>query len=548
MRKVIKYSLLTLVGLCVLLLALPTALYLTADMKQPHEVVDTSSVEVVVRGDSVRLTTRGSLVRTPYGLWEGRVSGTPLERGLHLGVLQRDLLEYQEAAFVEQIRRFVPSQKYLWLLHKLTIIFNRRMADHIDEELRQEIHALSASCSHRFDDFGTPYFRQLNYHAAHDIGHAMQEYMLVGCSAFAVRGGASEDGNLLVGRNFDFWVGDAFAENKVVMMVEPTEGYRYLSVTWPGMVGVVSGMNERGLTVTINAAKGAIPTSSAMPISLLTRRILQYASTIEEAYRMACEAETFVSESILVASGEENRAVVIEKSPAQTALYAPATERLVVTNHYQSEAFATDGYNLENIASSDSPYRHARLTELLTEAGRLTPEGAAAVLRNRYGMGGRDIGLTNEKSINQAIAHHAVIFQPVERRVWVSTAPWQAGAMLCYDLDEVFAAPADGQTRYDAMRTIAPDSAFLINDYPRVTAYRALSQHLQQQPDTSLVDSLVKLNPNYFGTYELAGDCYAAEGRTAEAVALWHEALECETARLSDRQKIEQKIQDYGKR
>ncbi|MBQ1222269.1 MAG: choloylglycine hydrolase, partial [Alistipes sp.] len=203
---------------------------------------------------------------------------------------------------------------------------------------------------------------------------------------------------------------------------------------------------------------------------------------------------------------------------------------------------------LENIASSDSPYRHARLTELLTEAGRLTPEGAAAVLRNRYGMGGRDIGLTNEKSINQAIAHHAVIFQPVERRVWVSTAPWQAGAMLCYDLDEVFVAPADGQTRYDAMRTIAPDSAFLENDYPRVTAYRALSQRLQLQPDTSLVDSLVKLNPNYFGAYELAGDCYAAEGRTAEAVALWHEALECETARLSDRQKIEQKIQDYGKR
>src|SRR5690606_40391689 len=61
----------------------------------------------------------------------------------------------------------------------------------------------------------------------------MQDLMLVGCSSIALWDDFTEDGELLIGRNFDFYVNDAFAENKIVEFIQPKTGYNYASVTWP---------------------------------------------------------------------------------------------------------------------------------------------------------------------------------------------------------------------------------------------------------------------------------------------------------------------------
>ena len=371
---------------------------------------------------------------------------------------------------------------------------------------------MSLSCTDEYNAYSSPYVRQLNYHAAHDIGHAMQQYMLVGCSSFAIWDNESEDGELIIGRNFDFYVGDNFAKNKVVLFVEPTEGYNFVSVSWPGMMGVLSGMNEKGLTVTINAAKGAIPTSSAMPISLLTRHILQYASNISEAYEIAQQFKTFVSESILVGSANDGCAAIIEKTPTKIALYTGSSKRVVCTNHYQSEIFNSDKYNIDNIKTSDSPYRWNRINELLDELTPITPNDAVYILRNRHGVKNKDIGISNEKSINQFIAHHSVVFQPNKLRMWVSTFPWQIGEYVCYDLNEVFRnRQFEGSYVVDSL-TIGADS-FLINDeYKRAITYREQYKKLQKAIDNksyvpvSIIDGFIENNPNYFQVYNTLGD------------------------------------------
>ena len=479
-------------------------LHATADLGEPEFVP--SQVPVVQVNDSLRRWGSSSLRIDPDGLYEMRVCGGPFERGEAIGKLGEDLLYQQEKAFADKLFEMVPSSRYRAFLHYFITIFNSRMGASVPLEYRQEIKAMSASCTHEFDEFGSPYERQMQYHSAHDIGHVMQDYMLVGCTSFAVWGRESADSSLLMARNFDFYMGEEFAKNKLVLFEKPDSGYAYVSVTWPGMLGVVSGMNTQGLAVTINASKLEVPSSSATPISILVKSILQYASNIEEAETIAASFKTFVCESILVGSANDGRAVIIEKTPSAMGIYSPegdsessrmtaassanmvsqlggavesvrqgvaspsaadgsphgcgsgtgwladfssgdsvassggasALTRIICTNHYQSDRFRDDPVNVENIRVSDSGYRYRRVQQLLDSLGSIDYLKAAAVLRDIRGVDGEDVGYCNDLSINQMLAMHSVIFKPAEKKIWVSTSPWQFGKFVCFDLDEVF--------------------------------------------------------------------------------------------------------------
>ena len=551
-KKLLKLTFVS-IAICVIVIVLipigfGTYYFHRADFKCPTDSVDFSSYRIIQENDSLTIIDQDFLRLNDYGLWEARVSGDAIERGGKYGLLTRELLQYQESVFVDQIKQMIPSDTYLNFLHKLVAIFNWDMASHIPEEYRKEIYAISKSCSHEYDAFGTPYERQLNYHAAHDIGHAMQEYMLVGCSSFAAWGSATSDSALIVGRNFDFYVGDDFARNKIILFLEPDKGYKFVSVTWPGMIGVVSGMNECGLSVTINASKGAMPLSSAMPISLLVRDILQYASNIKEALDIAKEHKTFVSESILLGSQKDGSAAIIEKSPDKIALYTHPNNYILCTNHYQSKEFELDSYNIDNISNSDSKYRLDRLKQLVDRSVPLNYEKVSSILRDRRGVDDKDIGYTNQKSINQSIAHHSVIFLPHELKMWVSTSPWQNGSFICYDLNEVFSSASTDSVLYSTIYTIPADSSFVDKEYVNVVKFRNQTKWIRSIINNNdlltdeFVQDYISLNPCYYGTFELIGDYYLHINDRVKAVLYWKKALELEIPTQSEIQNILNKV------
>ena len=544
MKRLFKYTLIALAAILVLPAAFLCGLYLTADMEQPAVTIDTAAYRVTNHGGYT--TCHGSFLRrNPHGLWELYTAGPPEESGAAAGALTAGLMHYQEQVFVDLIREFVPSEGYLKFLGGMIRIFNRNLGRHVPEEYRREIYARSLYCSHDFDAIGTPYERQLNYHAAHDIGHAMSQYMLVGCSSFAAWGGASDDGKPVVGRNFDFYMGDDFARNKIVTFCRPQAGYPFASIGWAGMIGVLSGMNSEGLTVTINAAKGPVPLASATPISILAREILQHAATIAEALEIARRRDTFVSESLLVASARDGRAAIIEKTPRRTVLYEGDGEYLICTNHYQSEAFADDGDNRENIAMTDSPHRFARLEELMAANAPLGVPAAAAMLRDQRGTGGKDIGVGNDCSVNQSIAHHSVIFKPATLQMWVSTSPWQGGAFVCYDLGAILRNPDPAAELYDSAQEIPSDTAYLARDYPRVVAYRQLGARIRRamkagrKADGELIETFAQTNPQNFHTWKLLGEYYLSQGDDGRAAQSFGKALEAGVPRRDELLAIE---------
>lgn len=510
----------------------------------PPDVTNKHVVELKrVQKDSSFYTIGNNWFRkSNSGLYEVYVEGEAFERGVILGKLTEELVQRQERIFNQQIERLVPSSVYRKFLTYFIGWFNRDLDKHVPLENKLEIYGESLSASHEYDYIAPAYQRLLNYHAAHDIGHALQNMSLVGCTSFATWNSSSADSSLIIGRNFDFFVGEDFAKDKVIAFYNPSSGHKFMMVTWGGMTGVLSGMNTEGLTVTLNAAKSEIPSRAATPVSIVAREILQYASTIEEAYAIAKKRKTFVAESFLIGSAKDKKAAVIEKSPEAIALLETNGDWLIDVNHFMTDSLGNTDLNKEHKKTSASPYRYQRVKELLLRE-KMTPTKTAAILRDRAGIHDTNIGLGNEKAINQLIAHHAIIFEPEKKLVWVSTAPWQFGKFVAYDLNKVFSSTkTDDSELYEGALTIPAD------DFVASTSFHNYVKYFQyrfqfQVHDPVVADSVVKWNPELYHSYMLAGDAACDQKQYDRAFDFFSRALKKEIATTQERDYIVTRIE-----
>ena len=494
-------------------------------------------------------TENGFLTKNQFGQWELYVTGDPYQIGLNTGSLTQELFEKQEHAFLSKVDEIVPSKFKQKLLRKLLAWYNRKMYLHIPEEYKSEILGVSKYAGDDYDYIADDYLRILYFHSAHDIGHALQDLMLVGCSSFAAWGNKTEDGDLIIGRNFDFYAGDDFSKDKIIAFVKPTNGYNFMSVTWAGMMGVVSGMNDQGLTVTINAGKSDIPWVAKTPISILTREILQYASNIDEAIKIAKQRQVFVSESIFVGSVKDNRAITIEVSPNNFGVYeVENSNQLICSNHFQSDAYANDEKNSKHKAESHSQYRYERMEELLNETPKLTPQLAVDILRNKEGLKDKTIGYGNEKALNQLLAHHGIVFKPAEGMVWVSSNPYQLGEFVAYNLNTVFnEAPKnnDAKPLNNKTLTIEEDPFQYTEAYLDYETYRKLSRQVEKaiSNDENLVPvmltELQKTNPEYWQAYYLIGKYNYEKKYYRAALNAFEKAKTKEITTVPDQEQID---------
>ena len=537
------------VGIILLLAIISLIIFIQTCRLHPPEVHNDPLPERIEVAENHYTVGKNWLKLNRPGMWEMYLEGDAYERGISYGVLARDLVIRQEEYFVAQIKEMIPSQGFLNFLKYFIAIFNRNIDKNIPPEYLEEIYGVSRSASEEFTYIGTNYERLVNYHAAHDIGHALADLMLVGCTSFSVNDELTEDSSLLIGRNFDFFVGDNFAKEKIVCFVKPDEGIPFAMITWGGMIGAVSGTNIEGLTITINAAKSAMPRSAATPISILAREILQYASTIEEAYAIAEKRKTFVSESLLIGSSKDGRTAIIEKSPKKMMLYEEMDNDIVCTNHYQSELFSNDVHNTTFKDQTPTDYRFQRTASLMKQYGTIDHLDMAAILRDRGGVNGEELGFGNDHALNQLIAHHSIIFKPDENQFWVTSYPYALGAYIAYDLDDVFTnGAASANAIHNTELEIEEDSFLYSDDFHRYQDYLRYRSTLESaskgdfEAVSPYTDSIVAANPEYFLSHKIAADFYMKFKYYEEAKELYEDALTKNGISKQDQSAIEEQL------
>jgi hypothetical protein len=524
---------------------------ITAGYNQTIPVVDKKADTLLVSG-------KNTLLKNKHQLWELYVEGDPLQVGLISGALTDSLLKKQETIFFSKIKDLVPSQSKQKLLRFFLKWYNRKLYRNIPEEYKTEIYGYSRYSSKQFDAIAPAYLRSLYLHGAHDIGHALQDLALVGCSSFAAWDSKSEDGNLILGRNFDFYAGDDFAKDKVIAFIKPTQGNPFMIYTWAGMTGAVSGMNVKGLTITLNAGKSKIPLVAKTPISILAREILQYATNIDEAIVIAKKRKVFVSESIMIGSAVDNKAILIEVSPNNFGVFEVENRnQIICANHFQSDELKNDRRNLKQIRDSHSKYRFDKMTELFDANPKINPTIAAEILRNTNGLNNKEIGFGNEKALNQLLAHHGIIFKPKELLVWVSANPYQLGEFVCYDLNQIFKEQKNFERVESFERTdlsIAKDPFLNSDEYQKYEQFRIVDAKidldLKQKKiiDTNQITNYQSLNPNYWLVYYKVGLYFYKIKDFTQAKVQFEKALLCEITTRTSKLQVEKLLKKSKKK
>lgn len=510
------------------------------------------------KSDTLFVSGKNTLLKNKHQLWELYVEGDPLQVGLISGALADSLLKKQETIFFSKIKDLVPSKSKQKLLRFFLKWYNRKLYLNIPEEYKTEIYGYSRYSSKQYDEIAPAYLRSLYLHGAHDIGHALQDLALVGCSSFAAWNTKSEDGNLILGRNFDFYAGDEFAKDKVIAFIKPTQGNPFMIYTWAGMIGAVSGMNNKGLTLTINAGKSKIPLIAKTPISILAREILQYATTIDEAIAIAKKRKVFVSESIMIGSAIDNKAILIEVSPNNFGVFeVENSNQIICSNHFQSEELKKDRRNLAQIRDSHSKYRFDKMTELFDANPKINPTIAAEILRNTKGLNDKEIGFGNEKALNQLLAHHGIIFKPKELLVWVSANPYQLGEFVCYDLNQIFNENKSNDAITSLERTelnIAKDPFLNSEEYKKYEQFRVEDRKIDKGINEkkvlplSQINNYQSLNPNFWLVYYKAGVYFYKHKDFTNAKEQFEKALLCEITTATDKLQVEKYLKKSKKK
>jgi hypothetical protein len=545
-RKIIKWLKRIFFGAIFLALAgwLAVTLILRECIAQPPPLPkDVSIMQLKPETHDGKTWLGKSWVGQREGLTVIYLKGSPFEIGYADGVLMQDKIHTLENEFFKMIQGYVPQHWLIEVLKDYIIYRNRHLSDYVPLEYRMEIYGSTLGCPDMHPEEGPYYNRVLNYHAAHDVSYMMIDNPFIaaraGCTAFGAWGNATTNGDLITGRNFDWEAAEVFSTNRVVELCEPDGKIPFISLSWAGMAGVVSGMNRAGISVTVNGAPSSLPKETATPVAIVAREIMENAHNLDEALKILRDAKVFVSTIWLVGSRADGKFVVVEKTPATTNVREPDGDTIVCPNHFETSGLKDSARNTNYMAEATSVSREERMNELLKENdGAIDPALAVNFLRDRKLPGGISAGNGNRDSLNALIATHATVMDLSSNIFWAASPPNQLGKFVAFDVNNFTNELPD--------KTVPADEMLSSGEYEKAReSQKCLSdgQRALKKKDADAVlnfaEKAESLNPGFYQNATLRGRALLALNRQKDAAQAFETALAEHPAFLKEKQELE---------
>ena len=396
------------------------------------------------------------------GVREVYLKGTPEEVGAAHVTLLRDHMVSDEGAVWSQFTSLVPFSPARTLMTDVGRYRYRRVDSGVPLDRKREIAAQAQAFQpDPFADRMPTYERMIFLHSLYDIALSFEHSPLLGCSAFALGPSRTSDGHALLARAFDFEAGDIYDTDKAVFFVDEPGTIPFASVAWPGLVGVLSGMNREGVALVVHGGRAREPRTEGEPVVFTLREVLERAHDTNEAVAILSSQNVMVSHIVFVADAAGHFAIV-ERAPGEPAFVRKNVDdsRVALTNHFEGPMSA-DPKNQAIRAHTTTLARRAKLDEMLDAVGPHEGDVPRAVAMLRDHTCAKSVGtceLGDRRAIDPFIATHGIVADTTGKTLWVSAGPHLSGKFVAFDLQKIFA-PDHDPTSDLAAAVIAEDPA-----------------------------------------------------------------------------------------
>ncbi len=330
------------------------------------------------------------------------VEGTPEEIGTQVAELglkpSRQLLNYPK----DVLHHF--SAGFSW---KLFVLAGKRLERNFPDDYKRELDAIVQA--------GVDRERLVTANTMFDV------VKLIACSSMIVQPDRSATGKPIFGRNLDFPTAGYLQEYSIVLACRPKGKYAFVSVGFPGLVGCLSGINEKGLCLAVHEVLEAGDGSKkydpeGTPYAMNYRRILEECATVEEAEKLLRSLKRTTRNNLAVC--DRSGGAVFELTPQRVVVRKPADGLCPCTNHFCTRELAPEKV-------SNRVYTCDRLDCLVKNGNHHKKLGLDAIKKMLHEVNGGDMTL------------QTMIFEPADMKLHVALGSCPSSALPLRKLDVV---------------------------------------------------------------------------------------------------------------
>ena len=309
------------------------------------------------------------------------LKGTPEEMGRQHGTLLKKEIRNLADRILYGVGVGSSFEKGRWFFGEIESA-QQRLAPFMDQRYFREMDALASAAKLSREEVRLANFFPGLFH----------------CSGFALFGRATEGGRLYHGRVLDYLRGFGLEQNAVVMVFQPDQGNAWVSVSYAGMIGTVTAMNEKQVAIGEMGGRGE-GRWDGKPMAELLREVMEKADTLDEAVAILRKGPRTCEYYYVVSDAKTKRAVGIAATADKFETIAPGQSHPLLPHGIPDAVLMSAGERYEELAR-----------RVQTEYGKLDAEGARRLMR-------RPVCITSNI--------HCALFAPDTLDFWVANADSQ---------------------------------------------------------------------------------------------------------------------------